>query len=153
MQVIFSGDFFQLPPIERYSPKAHIEQMELYSDSNEEIVYEQEDQIKTPFVFTSQSWKNADLHICYLKEQHRQDDRTLLTILTEIRSGEVSDDTRELLLEKIITKDIADTTKLFTHNIDVDKYNLEQLEKLDGEEQIYEMTHRGKLSGVEALKR
>lgn len=153
LQIILSGDFFQLPPVERYSPKAHMEQVSLYPESGEDIMYEEEDQVKTPFVFTAKSWKDADFHICYLKEQHRQDDRTLLRMLTEIRSGEVSDDTRELLMEKIVQKDIEEITKLFTHNIDVDRYNLEQLEKLDTEEQIYEMTHRGKASGVEALKR
>ncbi len=153
LQVIFSGDFFQLPPIERYSPKAHMEQVSLYPESGDDIVYDEDDQIKTPFAFTAQSWKEADLHICYLKEQHRQDDMSLLRMLTEIRSGEVSDDTRELLLEKIVQKDVEDVTKLFTHNIDVDRYNLEQLEKLDTEDQVYEMTHRGKASGVEALKR
>jgi ATP-dependent exoDNAse (exonuclease V) alpha subunit len=153
LQVIFSGDFFQLPPIERYSPQAKMEQIPLYTDSSDEIMYEVEDEIKTPFAFTAQSWKQADLHVCYLKEQHRQDDTTLLTILTEIRSGEVSEDVRELLMEKIVQKDVPDITKLYTHNIDVDKYNLQQLEKIDGEEQIYEMTSRGKASGVEALKR
>ncbi len=153
LQIILSGDFFQLPPVERYSPKAHMEQISLYPELESDIVYEDEDVIKTPFAFTSKSWKEAELHICYLKEQHRQEDRTLLNLLTEIRSGEVSDDMRELLVEKNMHRDVPDITKLFTHNIDVDRYNLEQLEKIDGEEQIYEMTHRGKASGVEALKR
>ncbi len=153
LQVVFSGDFFQLPPIERYSPQAKMEQIPLYTDSSDEIMYEMEDEIKTPFAFSATSWRQADLHMCYLTEQHRQDDVSLLSILNEIRSGEVSEDTRELLLDKITKKDIADIPKLYTHNIDVDKYNLEQLEKIDGEEQIYEMTSRGKMSGVEALKR
>ncbi len=153
LQVIFSGDFFQLPPIEKYRPQAQMEQISLYSDSSDDIQYEVEDEIRTPFAFLSQSWKQADLHVCYLTEQHRQDDSTLLNILNEIRSGEVSDDTRELLLEKVTTKDIPDVPKLYTHNIEVDKFNLEQLDKIDGEGQIYEMTSKGKLSGVEALKR
>jgi ATP-dependent exoDNAse (exonuclease V) alpha subunit len=154
LQVIFAGDFFQLPPVERYSPKAHMEQVSLYPDGVDEIMYEQvEDQIKTPFAFLSQSWKEADPHVCYLHEQYRQDDHALLRILSEMRTGEVSDDSRELLLEKITKKEIEDITKLYTHNIDVDRFNLEQLEKIDDEGQIYEMTSRGKASGVEALKR
>jgi ATP-dependent exoDNAse (exonuclease V) alpha subunit len=153
LQVIFSGDFFQLPPIEKYAPQAKMEQVSLYTDSSDEIMYEVEDEIKTPFAFLSQSWKQADLHVCYLSEQHRQDDSALLTILNEIRSGEVSDDTRELLMEKITDKHIPNIPKLYTHNVEVDKFNLQQLEKIDGEGQIYEMTSRGKTSGVEALKR
>lgn len=153
LQVIFSGDFFQLPPIERYSPKAHVEQVSFYPDGVDEIEYQSEDQIKTPFAFTAQSWREADLHICYLTEQHRQDDMSLLRILQEIRLGDVSDDSRELLLEKVISHDIEDITKLYTHNIDVDRFNLEQLEKIDDEGQIYEMTAKGKASAQEALKR
>jgi ATP-dependent exoDNAse (exonuclease V) alpha subunit len=153
LQVIFSGDFFQLPPIEKYAPQAQMEQIPLYTDSSDEIMYEVEDVIQTPFAFTSTSWKQADLHVCYLTEQHRQDDLTLLKILQEIRTGEVSDDSRELLVEKITQKEIFNTTKLYTHNIDVDRFNTVQLEDIDGEDQIYEMTSRGKASAVEALKR
>ncbi len=153
LQVIFSGDFFQLPPIEKFSPQVQMEQVSLYTDSSDDIQYEVEDVVRTPFAFVSRSWKEANLHICYLNEQHRQDDSALLNILNEIRSGEVSDDSRELLLERITQKDIEETTKLFTHNIDVDKYNLQKLEELDGDERIYDMTGTGKASGVEALKR
>lgn len=153
LQVIFSGDFFQLPPIEKYSPQAQMEQIPLYTDSSDEIMYEVEDVIQTPFAFTATSWKQAQLHVCYLTEQHRQDDITLLRILQEMRTGEVSDDSRELLVEKITQKDIADVTKLYTHNIDVDRFNVKELEEVDGEGQVYEMTSRGKASAVEALKR
>jgi len=153
LQVIFSGDFFQLPPIEKFSPQAQMEQVSLYTDSSDDIQYEVEDVIKTPFAFVSRSWREAGLHVCYLTEQHRQDDHSLLNILNEIRSGEVSDDVRELLLEKITTKDIVDTTRLFTHNTDVDAYNLKKLEEIDGDDRIYDMTASGKASGVEALKR
>lgn len=153
LQVIFSGDFFQLPPIEKFSPQAKIEQISLYTDSSDEIQYEIEDDVKTPFAFISRSWREAQLHVCYLNEQHRQDDSSLLNILNEIRSGEVSDDSREMLLERITERDIEDITRLFTHNIDVDKYNLQKLEELDGEERLYDMSGTGKASGVEALKR
>lgn len=153
LQVIFSGDFFQLPPIEKFSPQAQMEQVSLYTDDSDEIQYEVEDVIRTPFAFNSRSWREAQLHVCYLNEQHRQDDSSLLNILNEIRSGEVSDDAREILLEKITQKDIQDVTRLFTHNVDVDNYNLKRLEELDGDERIYDMTGTGKASGVEALKR
>jgi ATP-dependent exoDNAse (exonuclease V) alpha subunit len=42
---------------------------------------------------------------------------------------------------------------LYTHNTDVDKFNMMKLEEIDEDPEIYEMTSRGKASGVEALKR
>lgn len=157
LQVIFSGDFFQLPPIEKASASASVQaQPQTQSLSLEidyEIQYEVEDTVRTPFAFISRSWKEAGLHVCYLHEQHRQEDSSLLTILNEIRSGEVSDDVRELLLERTRESDNVDTTRLFTHNMNVDSYNLKKLEDVDGDERMYEMTSKGKRSGVEALKR
>jgi hypothetical protein len=38
-----------------------------------------------------------DIRVCYLEEQHRQTDNQLNDILTEIRTGEISEGTLELL--------------------------------------------------------
>lgn len=155
MQVIFSGDFFQLPPIEKYSPKVEMQQASLSIDEDAGISYEMEAevQISTPFAFRATSWKRAELHVCYLDEQFRQDDESLLNILNEIRTGDVSDETRQMLLEMVNPADSDHATKLFTHNIDVDAYNMMKLEELEDEPEIFEMTSRGKASGVEALRR
>ena len=66
IQVVLCGDFFQLPPIGNYG--------ELSKDK---------------FAFMSQAWLEAKLAICYLTEQHRQEDNELNTILNEIRNGHV----------------------------------------------------------------
>src|SRR3982751_1862765 len=63
IQVIMSGDFFQLPPINRGDSRAG------------------------GFVVNSEVWQELDPVICYLSEQHRQDDESLLSILSAIRAG------------------------------------------------------------------
>ena len=60
LQVVFTGDFFQLPPVVR---------------GNDE--YESAE----VFAFTSKAWKEAKPVVCYLTEQFRQEDDKLLTIL------------------------------------------------------------------------
>jgi thymidine kinase len=52
LQVVFVGDFFQLPPV-----------MSQLSDGSEST---------KRFAFAAKAWKNADLLICYLDTQYRQ---------------------------------------------------------------------------------
>lgn len=152
IQVILSGDFFQLPPIEKNSyrnrePRNTV----MFSD---DMVYESlEGDNQTPFAFRSKSWRDADFHVCYLEEQHRQDDVSLLSILNEIRSGEVSEKTREVLLGKIVTTDNDEMTKLYTHNVDVDAFNNRKLTELKNKEKVYDMLTTGKEAVVESAKK
>ncbi len=133
IQVVLCGDFFQLPPVQRMGePESH-------------------------FIYHSESWKQADFTICYLDEQFRQKDGgEMVTILNEIRSGEVSERSRQLLDNRRgkATLEGVQPTKLFTHNIDVDALNAEELEKLQSvEEAHYEMGSRGHGPIVEILKK
>ncbi len=61
MQVIFSGDFFQLPPITKRITSEH--ESQLFEDDE-----------KSDFAYHSQAWKSLNPAICYLHEQYRQDD-------------------------------------------------------------------------------
>ncbi|MFA7662872.1 MAG: PIF1 family DEAD/DEAH box helicase, partial [Patescibacteria group bacterium] len=130
MQVVLSGDFFQLPPVGRGSEKVK-------------------------FVIESEAWKEMKLRACYLTEQFRQDDTKFLNILNEIRSGEVSQASRELLEEKINQKNkhFIEPTKLYTHNLDVDAINLIELSKINDESKSYGMTCRGREGLVDILKK
>ncbi len=76
IQVIMSGDFFQLPPVNRGDSRAG------------------------GFVVTSKVWQELDPVICYLGEQHRQDDEELLEILNALRSGDIRRRHAEKLLER-----------------------------------------------------
>lgn len=130
MQVILSGDFFQLPPISRQGGE-------------------------TEFIHNSEAWGKMDVRVCYLDEQFRQSDSSLEKILNEMRGGKVSSETRKVL-EYAAEKNFSDNivpTKLYTHNVDVDAENDRELEKLPGDSHKYEMSSRGKSHIVEALKK
>lgn len=136
LQVILCGDFFQLPPVSRMGePEAS-------------------------FVYNSQAWKEGGFVVCYLHENFRQGDDPILNILNEIRTGEVSDESREQLRSRHISNiDRAEqgldyeSTRLYTHNIDVDKVNEVELNKVQANEFVYEMSTRGKKPLVEMLKK
>lgn len=131
MQIILCGDFFQLPPVTRPGePPAY-------------------------FAYKSDIWHNMNLKICYLSEQHRQNDDRYLNLLNDIRSNEVSEETLECLREryrKNIELDI-EPTRLSTHNEDVDKINNTELDKIPGEERTFLMDTKGKSTLVETLKK
>lgn len=129
VQIIAVGDFFQLPPIVKMG---------------------QEEQ---KFAFESRAWKEAKLLVCYLKEQWRQDDGSLLSMLKAIRRGDIEEGFPELEERlNIEFEDIIRPTRLYTHNADVDQINLEELDKLDTDLASYSMTGKGKADLVEKLK-
>lgn len=130
IQVILCGDMFQLPPISRQGDAV--------------------------LVIESQAWKTMGLVMCYLTEQHRQDDDDFLKILNAIRSNTVTEDHIGMLESRIYEYD-ADNfnsiTKLFTHNADVDAINNDELSKIDDAEEIFHMTATGKENLIVNLKK
>ncbi len=131
LQVVLVGDFFQLPPISKYG------------------------EAPAQFAFTSAAWAESLFDVCYLTEQHRQSDAALSSVLTGIRSGVIEDQTISHLQSRKIDshEEQSKTTKLFSHNANVDEVNVDQLSKLPGEAFTYTMTHHGPKNKVEALTR
>lgn len=126
LQVVLSGDLFQLPPVTK---------------SGEPF-----------FVFNSAAWKSMGLKICYLEEQHRQDDSNLLSLLNAIRSNNVDETHFEELSQRIKPAPGGeDIIKLYTHNAHVDDINQTALAKLKTEAKTYHMTSKGRASAVESL--
>lgn len=128
MQVVFVGDFFQLPPI---------------SDGDGNAVQ---------FAFASQAWREADLITCYLTEQHRQEDKIYLDLLASLRKGVVSEWMHTRLRERTTSHGEAHAhVRLYAHNVNVDRVNEEKLMKLPGESHAFEMESRGAKAAVERL--
>ena len=73
IQMVLCGDFFQLPPVSRMGEQ------------------------QPRFIYHADSWKQGKFAVCYLSENYRQGDDVSLAILNEIRSGEVSERSQELL--------------------------------------------------------
>lgn len=131
IQVVFSGDFFQLPPIGS-----------------------QGESTRDKFAFMSAAWLEADLAICYLTEQHRQSENALTDILNEIRDGQVSQQSINLLKATTNNQLMAEEPpQLFTHNEDVDRINEQFLLKLNTPSQTYKAHTKGNLKLVETLKK
>ncbi len=131
IQIILCGDFFQLPPVVNNPTR----------DGR--------------FVVESDVWQRMDGKICYLEEQYRQEDKTLLNILNDIRNNNADLLTRHILLERYNKppESKIKPTKLHTHNSDVDAYNEFELEKLKDEEHVFEMTSEGNPHLVKDLKK
>lgn len=144
LQVIFSGDFFQLPPIEKHAQSRMDEQTIFFDDDTVSQV---------SFAFKSRAWQSCDLHTCYLAEQFRQGDDPLLDLLTEMRDGELSEQSLERLRARVVKDEPVEVTKLYTHNVNVDGFNGGKLKALQSEEYVYLMTASGKPNVVDALKR
>lgn len=130
IQVVLSGDFFQLPPITRGGAVVR-------------------------FAYEAKVWNELDLVVCYLDLVYRQSDDPLLSILQDIRSSEVSEQTVEQLQARLDEPlpDHLTPTRLYTHNIDVDAMNLTELAKLSGEQKQFSMTSSGKKDQVAILKK
>ncbi|XID75812.1 AAA family ATPase [Alkanindiges sp. WGS2144] len=120
MQIIVAGDFFQLPPVGKAG------------ESN-----------RDKFAFMASAWLEAGFEICYLTEQHRQDDNQLDQILNEIRLGQVSADSVQMLQSTQHQALEADITRLFTHNADVDQINEQHLVAIKNKAHVFEAQTEG----------
>ena len=129
LQVVLCGDFFQLPPINR------------------------EEGRQGSFIVNSESWENLDPVVCYLDEQHRQEDDQLLEILTALRADDLRRRHAEALLARKMYRTPFDdvVTELYTRNENVDRINDLKLAEVEADLHEYEMTHTGRASGVESL--
>ncbi|WP_348654736.1 AAA family ATPase [uncultured Psychrobacter sp.] len=136
IQVVVAGDFFQLPPIGSKG------------ESN-----------RDKFAFMSEAWLDAGFRICYLSEQHRQKSAAadggldLDDILNQIRRQEVTFEAIEAL-EATYDQDVdIKRTRLYTHNLNVNKINDKELAALEGETRRFEASSVGESKLVDTLKK
>jgi len=128
IQVVLAGDFFQLPPVASRGRKSL-------------------------FAYHADVWGQANFRSCYLETQYRQTDKNLLGLLEDIRSGRASHDTKVKLLacdSEAFDCDIL-PTRLYTHNIDVDRVNLTALADISGQSVNYEMRTKGSKTMISSL--
>ncbi|CAG8655194.1 5887_t:CDS:1, partial [Acaulospora colombiana] len=109
IQVIVTGDFFQLPPI---------------SDGNNAV----------KFCFEANSWGKCIKHTIQLTQVFRQKEMELITILNDMRVGKVTPSSSELIKRLECEPDYPDDgilpTELFPRNVEVNNANLAQLAKI-----------------------
>ena len=142
IQLLVAGDFFQLPPI----GEPH--------ESN-----------RDKFAFMAQAWLDADFQICYLSEQHRQTtDKTaaagnsyygldLTAILNQIRSQQFTPHIMPALTATAEHVLADNRTRLFTHNVNVQAINEQELGKLTTAAHTFRAWGEGDEKLVETLKK
>lgn len=130
IQVVLSGDFFQLPPVSRAGEG------------------------KSFFAYHSDAWKEAGFKISYLHEQYRQESSDYLRVLNSIRDNNIDSYVVEML-ESRFNKEIKHDsyTRLYSHNSSVDTENHKELERISGRFVEYQMRSRGNRNLVELLKK
>ena len=119
LQILCFGDFYQLPPI------------------------------NTKFVFESSLWNETLNSVVPLETIYRQKDPVFQKMLNEIREGNVSDETDRLLKTRLnldFSKEEIQPTKIFTRRDIVDKVNNDNLNMIQGEERMYKVFTKGKVS-------
>ena len=112
IQIIATGDYLQLPPVNK---TGHYD-----------------------WAFQSWAWMDARFKIIHLTEVKRQDDTSFVRALSEFRFGVMGTDSTRLLRTRIARFPDADLTRLFTHNSMVDRWNAYRLGEIESEPTTFE---------------
>ena len=154
IQVVLSGDFFQLPPVS-------------VSGRNNDVIaptpefvaarerYAKAGRNPEGFVTESLVWDELDPAVCYLTEQHRQDTGDLLTVLTDIRAGAVTQHDRDVLVTRLGRMPGPDqvAVHLFPVNRQADGLNDLRLSQIALEEHAFHAEASGPVNLVDRLKK
>jgi len=118
IQVIFSGDFMQLPPI---------------------VKPEEKKELPRPWSFQSDVFRDLNFEIIYLKEIKRQDDNKFCMALNMLRAGVVNDAVDEYFFNTYKHKfpDGIEPVNLLSTNVEVNRVNEKRLNKIDAELETY----------------
>ena len=119
MQIIFSGDFYQLPPI---SCKNDTEQMQ--------------------FCFENPIWDDLFDKEYHLSQIFRQSNKIYTNILNQIREGHLSKQAYTTLQSRLLPcpEQLLKPTKLLPRRAQVNIINTNEMNSLNTEQKIYTMT-------------
>lgn len=128
IQVVLVGDGLQLPPIDKPNVSS-----------------------EDKFFFMSNAWINGNFNICYLTEVIRQKDQLFVDILNSIRNQTIDGELIQPLLNtnaNVLKHNPP--LRLCCHNIDVDRLNQVEIDKLTTPSYFYyaELTGKDELKEV-----
>lgn len=154
IQVVLSGDFFQLPPVSVSGRNNDV------IAPTPEFVAAREQYAKAGknpegFVTESLVWDELNPVICYLTEQHRQDTGDLLTVLTDIRRSAVTQADRDVLVTRLgaVPEPGKVAVHLFPVNRQADGLNNLRLQQIASESHEYFAQTAGPANLVDRLKK
>jgi ATP-dependent exoDNAse (exonuclease V) alpha subunit len=135
-KVMFVGDFFQLPPVQKQNNRNDIFGTKLYA-------------------FESMAWERFDLMVIELTEMKRTTDAEFTYILSKIRKGLCDEEVISYMIRLWNTEGMEkDPTYLYGRNLEVEQTNRAKINELDTEETIlfaniemFGKVHEKKLAG------
>lgn len=117
-KVMFVGDFFQLPPIQKSKPSNDVFGEKLYA-------------------FESMAWDRFDLIVIELTTMKRTTDAKFTHILSKVRKGVCDNEVLDYMLSLCNNElDTKDPTYLFGRNLEVEQTNRAKIDELKSEETI-----------------
>jgi ATP-dependent DNA helicase PIF1 len=133
IQLIFSGDFFQLPPV---------------GDKDETDTQR--------FCFESEDWNNVFNPHCQIQlvKIFRQTDEIYSTILNQIREGKIRRKSNDLILQYVgrpfAANLVAEPTKLFPTRVKVENINNTKMSALQSDEKEFKIKYLKELEMTRA---
>ena len=128
-QVIATGDFLQLPPVRKSETERY------------------------DWAFQSPAWAAAEFRTFVLERVRRQDEPGFVRALADFRVGRVVGDSARILQSRVRSNPPSSMPRLFTHNVQVDKWNGFQLSELPGDESVLHAEQTGPEQQREFLNR
>jgi ATP-dependent exoDNAse (exonuclease V) alpha subunit len=130
LQVIFTGDFLQLPPVKK---------------RGEHFEYD--------YGFQAPAWKKADLKVHALTKVFRQDDQEFVDMLMRLRVGDLDPLVFAYFNSRCGAELYVDPTRLYARNDTVHSVNFRELRKLPGRQYTYDCELEGEDEWAEKLAR
>lgn len=118
-QVIVVGDFLQLPPVRTAETQPY------------------------DWAFQSPAWAAGEFKMLVLEKVRRQDEPAFVKALGDFRVGRVRGESARLLQSRVRSNPPASMPRLFTHNVQVDKWNEFQLSGLPGDDAVLDAVQTG----------
>ena len=125
LQVIFLGDFLQLPPVRTDQTKPY------------------------DWAFRSEAWQDADFKTIRLEQVRRQNDKPFIEMLSGFRVGKMKPRDNQLLRSTLRMNPREEITRLMTHNVQVDKWNAYRLNNIEQPVTVFDAEIKGVEQAVE----
>lgn len=107
IQVVFIGDFFQLPPVE------------------------QSDGFERRYCFETQLWEDLNLKNVVLKKNFRQNEKDFIQALSNMRINRLTESDIDLLETRCVDDNQDDVLHIFSTNDEANRYNAAKFNAID----------------------